>query len=476
MASQEGPRALFDRAVVWLVELRVLLPGITTLTRLVAEVRRAENARLYGLLAERTPAETAVALRRLLRVPEDRRMSELERLRTSPVKASGRVLVRELSRVAEIAGLDAGRVSTEPVPAVKLASLARCGMASKAPTLRDLKERRQTATLLATVRHLETASIDDTLDVLDLLITSNLLARAERAGKAEQLRTLPKLRLAARHVASAMEILMGAPQAIEDRLVSLAEVWNEIERVVPREKLSAAVEVVAAFVPETDDDAAAAWRAELVKRDRTVQQFIELLLETIEFRAAEAGRGVLAMVAAAAARAKARRRYDRADVAAHEDLVVGSWRPLVFANPDLPAGQVDKAAFTLCALMHLHAALRSRDVFAAGADRWSDPRARLLDGEGGLRRGRGCWRRWSWRRSRPGIWPSSRAPRGPVPRQVFSGIPPRDRASSSQGRMGRVERTAPPPAGCRGPAFRLRGGRGRTVVRSGPAPAPRLGG
>lgn len=87
--------------------------------------------------------------------------------------------------------------------------------------------------------------------------------------------------------------------------MSLAEVWNEVERVVPREKLTAAVEVIAAFVPETDDDAAAAWRAELVKRYRTVQHFIELLLETIEFRAVEAGRPVLAMVAAAAAMAKA---------------------------------------------------------------------------------------------------------------------------------------------------------------------------
>jgi hypothetical protein len=198
-STTEGPRALFDRAVVHLVKERVLLPGITVLTRLVGEARRAENARLYWLLAERTPAETAAALRGLLRVPEGRRVSELERLRTSPVKASGRVLVRELDRVAEIAGFGAGRVEVEPVPAVKLASLARYGMASKAPTLRDLEERRQTATLLATVRHLETASIDDALDVLDLLITSNLLAKAERAGKAEQLRTLPKLRSAARH-------------------------------------------------------------------------------------------------------------------------------------------------------------------------------------------------------------------------------------------------------------------------------------
>lgn len=91
---------------------------------------------------------------------------------------------------------------------VKPASPARYGMASKAPTLRDLEERRQTATLPATVRHMETASIDDALDVPDLLITSNLLAKAERAGKAEQSRTLPKLRSAARHVASAMEIML----------------------------------------------------------------------------------------------------------------------------------------------------------------------------------------------------------------------------------------------------------------------------
>nr|WP_206699825.1 hypothetical protein [Actinomadura sp. RB99] len=51
-------------------------------------------------------------------------------------------------------------------------------------------------------------------------------AHPERAGKAEQLRTLPKLRSAAWHVASAVEILMDAPQATEDRLVSLAEVWK----------------------------------------------------------------------------------------------------------------------------------------------------------------------------------------------------------------------------------------------------------
>ncbi|MGW5688906.1 hypothetical protein [Nonomuraea sp. NPDC003754] len=46
------------------------------------------------------------------------------------------------------------------------------------------------------------------------------------AGKSEQLRTFPKLPSAARTMASAMEVLMDAPEATTDRLVPLVEVWK----------------------------------------------------------------------------------------------------------------------------------------------------------------------------------------------------------------------------------------------------------
>ncbi|MEV3987214.1 hypothetical protein [Nonomuraea sp. NPDC049758] len=69
----------------------------------------------------------------------------------------------------------------DPVPAGKLSALARYGPVSKAPTLPDLESDRQAATL-ATVRRLETSSVADGLVVPDVLITSNLLARAERGG------------------------------------------------------------------------------------------------------------------------------------------------------------------------------------------------------------------------------------------------------------------------------------------------------
>ncbi|WP_271217556.1 DUF4158 domain-containing protein [Streptosporangium carneum] len=64
----EGPRALFDRAVVHMLREGILLPtGITTLTRLISEVRRIEHARLYRTLAERAGPELRARLADLTR-------------------------------------------------------------------------------------------------------------------------------------------------------------------------------------------------------------------------------------------------------------------------------------------------------------------------------------------------------------------------------------------------------------------------
>ena len=88
LGALEGPRALFDRAVVWLIGSQVLLPGITTLARMAAEVRQEENDRLYATLYRAAPHELRTEMARLLEVPEKRRVSELERLRLGPMRIS----------------------------------------------------------------------------------------------------------------------------------------------------------------------------------------------------------------------------------------------------------------------------------------------------------------------------------------------------------------------------------------------------
>ncbi|WP_074713774.1 DUF4158 domain-containing protein [Arthrobacter alpinus] len=101
----DGPKALFDGAVVWLRERRVLLPGVTILARLIAQVRDAAMQRLWDVMASMLTAEQARLVERLLEVPEGGRVSDLERLRKAPRPPSGRNMVKPLDRVAELAGL-----------------------------------------------------------------------------------------------------------------------------------------------------------------------------------------------------------------------------------------------------------------------------------------------------------------------------------------------------------------------------------
>ena len=57
--SPEGPTAVVDRAVVWLREHKVLLPGVSVLTRLVSEVRTEQADRLYREVIAIAGADTA---------------------------------------------------------------------------------------------------------------------------------------------------------------------------------------------------------------------------------------------------------------------------------------------------------------------------------------------------------------------------------------------------------------------------------
>ncbi|MCK9868833.1 DUF4158 domain-containing protein [Nocardiopsis dassonvillei] len=175
-AGEEGPKALFDRSVLYLLEHQTLLPGLTVLSRLVSGVRKAENALLHQVVAKRIPHPVRAEPGTLLQIPDQARFSELERLRTEPDRVSSPGLVQALDRTSQIAGIGAGKVQVDDVPQ---------------------------ATLLATVRHLETASVDEALDVL-----------------------------------------IHTPQATGSRVVSLSEVWNAIEEVVPREKLMETVKTI----------------------------------------------------------------------------------------------------------------------------------------------------------------------------------------------------------------------------------------
>jgi hypothetical protein len=100
---------------------------------------------------------------------------------------------------------------------------------------------RRTATLVATVVHLQAASIDDCLELFDLIMTTELLGKAERETNKQPARDHPRLARASAKLAVAVEKLleMSASGTISQRqsLQSTAcrpfEGWQE--RPGPRE-------------------------------------------------------------------------------------------------------------------------------------------------------------------------------------------------------------------------------------------------
>ena len=134
----EGPAALFEQAVGWLRRHRVLLPGVTVLTRLVNAVRDAAADRMHARLAaavEEFDPMLPGRLRASLRVPDGSRFSELEQWRRAPTRVSGRGLVKALDRSADLAGLRVREVDCSAVPANRMTALARYGLASSATAL-----------------------------------------------------------------------------------------------------------------------------------------------------------------------------------------------------------------------------------------------------------------------------------------------------------------------------------------------------
>jgi Domain of unknown function (DUF4158) len=376
----DGPRVIFADAAAWLRGQRVLVPGVTTLARLVARARAEGDRRLWETLATVAPEAELVGLDALLDVGEGARTAELERVPRGPADPTGTSLKLALHRVRDIHGVGVdGERARALLPARRLAELARYGLAAKAPRLRRHPPARRTATLVATVAHLQAASIDDCLELFDLIMTSELLGKAERETRRRRAREHPRLARASAKLARVVGKLLEASGSEE--MVRVSDLWREIGTVASREELRLAVATVDELVPHVDEDDEGDVRARLSERIRMVSGFLRELCEVIELGSNAEGEPVLREMQRMPWLLDRRRKLKAQDI--DEGLVRGSWRRLVYGQYATADGTVDRNAYVFCVLTQFHRHLKRRDVYAPRSSRWRDPRAQLLSGEVG---------------------------------------------------------------------------------------------
>ncbi len=359
--SAERPTVLFDLATARLVERKVLLPGVSVLSRLVATVRDRAAARVWRLLARLPSGQQRTRLERLLEVKQDSRQSALDRLRRSPTRVSGPSLVAALERLEEIQGIGMGSLNFDRIPASRIKALARYAGATWAQTIERMTDDRRIATLVAFAHVYESTATDEALDVLDMLITE-ITQDADRSRKKERLRTIRDLDDAALQLLDACTVILEETSP----KVELVAVFSR----VARHELAQAAEQVKALARPSDEQ----YQKEFIDCYGRVRRFLPKLLETIEFEETPAGKTVTEALNFLR-EIEGQHRPDM--TGAPLDVATKGWRRLV-----VDGGKVDRRAYTLCVLERLQETLRRRDIYVSPSERWSDPRAKLIQGSG----------------------------------------------------------------------------------------------
>src|SRR5271165_2517139 len=377
----DSPKAIFAHAVGWLRERDVLLPGVTTLARLVARERDAATGRLWESLYAATADQQRAALDALLVVPPGGRVSELERWRTGPARPSGPQMVKALHRVAEIIGSGLSRVELDAsVTPRRLAELAWYGMSADVAQLKRHGDARRMATLVATAAQLEATATDDALELLELLMATELIGTARQEANKETVKRHPRLARASATLAVVAEALLQAREWGAEDDVRVCQVWEAIEARLPRSDVRTAVDTVNSMLPPPEAQPEPDWRAELATKTRVVVGLCRMLTSTIEFGANAEGAPVLAAMKALGEQLAAEARWSTKNPRIHPKVVTGPWKHLVFGHPARPDGAVDRGAYIFCVLEQFCRHLKHREIYADASTRYRNPQARLLDG------------------------------------------------------------------------------------------------
>jgi TnpA family transposase len=360
--SAESPSVLFDVTTSQLVENKILLPGVTVLARLISNVRDRVQQRLYDKLSELPTEQQIEQLEALIAPHENSRKTILEHWRNSPTRISSIALVNALERLQKIRSLELRKLDISKIPLIRLKSLSKTAFTIRVQAIARMTKERRISTLVAFVYVLETTVLDDSLDLLELLL-KDLLSKSKREGKKERLRTLKDLDSAALKLSQVGKILLN--NDFKDPQVR-SQVW---EFITPEQLADAVIQVETLARPPEDN-----YYQELLTKWRCVRIFLPTLLKTVEFQSNKAGRPIKdALTFLQSIEGKRKPNMEKAPIA----VVPKSWKAIVLKQDDT----IDQKAYTFCVLEQLVEGLCRRDLFVIPSERWSNPSAKLLQGQ-----------------------------------------------------------------------------------------------
>jgi TnpA family transposase len=359
--GNERPSILFERSTMWLINRKILLPGVTTLVVLISRIRDRVAKRLWQQLAALVNPEQKEQLENLLIIENGKRRSKLDELKNGPTNISSIGLTKALLRYQFIRNLGTRKINFSNIPKAKINHLARYVTATSATSIARMPEEKRIAALLSFAYIYETKSLDDAFDLLDVLITE-ITAKATRLRQKKRMRSMGDLDNAALNLSNFVELFIKHEASVN--------LTNIIYQSIPKDFIIKSIATIKEIARPNNN----LYYEELVEQYRTVRRFLPMLLNTAEFKATMAGTPMLETLEfLASVENKRNSSFNNAPL----NIVNSGWQNIVI-NPE--SDQIERHGYNLCAMANLQTNLRSRDIFVENSDRWCDPRAKLLKG------------------------------------------------------------------------------------------------
>jgi hypothetical protein len=272
--ANERTDVLFGLITEELVRHKVVLPGTTTLSRLISRARERAAQQLYRLIAKRLSNPQSERLMALFDKGDEETRTRLERLRTEPMYSSSATLQAALERIERIREIGVGNVKLEDIAENRLAVVLRHGLIVRAADLEKYGHPRRLTTLLIVVQHLERSATDNALVVFDQVM-QKIGLRGQRRRQKERLRSLKDLDAAALML---RETLNQITQILADQTLSASKARSAALEYLNASRLLTALMQVSDLASPAEDLEVEIWDS----AHRSISPFIIPLLTSIK--------------------------------------------------------------------------------------------------------------------------------------------------------------------------------------------------
>jgi TnpA family transposase len=363
--SAERPSVMFDLATARCVENKILLPGVTIMTRLIAKVRDRASIRLWHKLAKLPNDNQRIMLEKLLDTELGSRSTPLDILRQPPTSATSKGLILAIDRLERLRSLGAVEWNISDIPVNRIRVLSRYASMARAQTIERMNYDRRIATLVSFAIVFTISAQDDVIEIMEIIFTDTF-RKSDNKGKKNRIRTIKDLDLAARRLREVCSLLL-------DENISDSELRKVIFAKHPKDVLESSLQMVDRLTKLPDMSVA---HEELFRNYTNIRKFLPSLMASLEFQATPSGQQALLSwnFLAASENKTGKNKYANAPL----NGLCTAWRKLVLKNP---GDKINPCAYTFWTIERMNESLKRHDIYIEKSERYCDPRAQLLQGD-----------------------------------------------------------------------------------------------